>query len=101
MIFTSIAFLQVFQAIGTRSNRESLGTIGWTTNRLMLAIAGAVVTLQLIAIYTPLREFLDLEPLGAWDLLLCIGMGATLLLILELVKARRRATSHRGSGAAG
>ncbi len=92
MIFTSIAFLQIFQAIGTRSNRESLSTIGWTSNRLMLYIAGFVVALQLVAIYTPLREFLDLERLGPWDLLLCIGTGVGLLVVLEATKARRRAT---------
>jgi P-type Ca2+ transporter type 2C len=79
MIFTSIAFLQVFQAIGTRSYRESLGTIGWTSNRLMLAIAGAVVALQLFAIYTPLRGFLDLEVLSAVDLMVCVVAGVGLL----------------------
>ncbi len=93
MIFTSIAFLQVFQAIGTRSHRESLATIGWMSNKLMLAIAGAVVALQLLAIYTPLNDFLDLDPLGVWDLLLCIGSGALLLLTLEIVKAFRRRTA--------
>jgi len=90
MIFTSIAFLQVFQAIGTRSYGDSLRSIGFTTNRLMLGIAGLVVALQLAAIYTPLREFLDLEVLGFWDLALCIGSGAMLLATLEVVKAIRR-----------
>ena len=90
MLFTSLAFLQVFQAIGTRSYRESISTIGWTSNRLMVAIAGAVVALQLLAVYSPLNEFLDLEPLGAWDLLLCIGSGAALLVTLETVKAFHR-----------
>ena len=90
MLFTSLAFLQVFQAIGTRSYRESISTIGWTSNRLMVAIASAVVALQLLAVYSPLNEFLDLEPLGAWDLLLCIGSGAALLVTLETVKAFHR-----------
>ena len=98
MMFTSIAFLQVFQAVGTRSGRESLSTIGWTSNRLMLGIAGAVVGLQLLAIYTPLNEFLDLEPLGVWDLLLCVATGVVLLVTLETVKAvkRRQAAQHAG-----
>ena len=90
MIFTSLAFLQVFQAIGTRSSTESLRSIGLTSNRVMVAIVSAVVGLQLAAIYTPLREFLDLEPLGALDLALCVGSGAALLAVLELVKLRRR-----------
>ena len=60
----------------------------------MLGIAGAVVALQLLALYTPLNDFLDLEPLGAWDLLLCIGSGVLLLAVLETVKALGR----RGHG---
>jgi len=90
MIFTSLAFLQVFQAIGTRSSTESLRQIGLTSNRVMVGIASLVVALQLAAIYTPLREFLDLEPLGAIDLAICVGLGAALLVILELVKLRHR-----------
>jgi Ca2+-transporting ATPase len=56
----------------------------------MLAIAAVVVALQLAALYTPLREFLDLEPLGLLDLMLCIGLGVTLLVVLEAAKWRRR-----------
>lgn len=90
MIFASLAFLQVFQAFATRSATESLRTIGWRTNPVMLGIGGAVVALQLLAIYSPLNGFLDLEPLGLVDLLLCIGLGAVLLVVLEAGKARRR-----------
>ena len=91
MIFTSLAFLQVAQAFGTRSNTESLRSIGWSSNRLLVGIAALVVGLQLAALYTPLRGFLDLEPLGIGDLAICIGMGAGLLAVLEAAKARRRA----------
>jgi P-type Ca2+ transporter type 2C len=97
MIFTSLAFLQVFQAIGTRSSTESLRTIGLFSNRVMVGIVALVVGLQLAAIYTPLRGFLDLEPLGAIDLALCVGLGVALLAVLELLKLRHR-TVHPGEG---
>lgn len=90
MIFTSLAFLQVFQAIGTGSNHESLVAVGWRTNPLMLGIIGVVVTLQLIALYTPLAGFLDLQPLGALDLAVCVGAGVGLLVVLEATKAVKR-----------
>ena len=90
MIFTSLAFLQIFQAIGTRSSTESLRTIGLTSNPVMVAVAALVVALQLGAVFTPLRGLLGLEPLGAADLALCVGLGAALLAVLEVVKARRR-----------
>ena len=99
MIFTTLAFMQVFQAFGTRSRTESLRTIGFTANRLMLAIAAVVIALQLAALYTPLNDFLDVEPLGAADLAICVGLGLALLVVLEIVKyfnRTSRADSHVG-----
>jgi Ca2+-transporting ATPase len=90
MMFTTLAFMQVFQAFGTRSRTESLRTIGFTTNRLMLAIAAVVVALQLAALYTPLNGFLDLDPLGAADLAVCVGLGLALLVVLEITKHHNR-----------
>jgi Ca2+-transporting ATPase len=86
MIFTTLAFMQVFQAFGTRSGTESLRTIGFATNRVMVGIASLVVALQLAALYTPLNDFLDLDPLSAIDLIICIGLGIALLLVLETHK---------------
>jgi Ca2+-transporting ATPase len=90
MIFTSLAFLQVFQALGSRSSTESLKKIGLRSNPTMLWLIGAVVGLQLGALYTPLNRFLDVEPLGPLDLALCLGLGAGLLMLLEADKWRRR-----------
>ena len=94
MIFTTLALMQVAQAIGTRSNTESLRSIGFFTNPLLLAIAALVTGLQLAALYTPLRSFLDLRSLGLGDLAISVGAGVALLVTLEAVKAlarRRRA----------
>ncbi len=90
MIFTTLAFMQVAQALGTRSHTESLRSIGLRTNPVMLAIAGLVVALQLAAIYTPLREFLSLEPMGAIDIAICVAAGAVTLAALEAAKVRHR-----------
>jgi P-type Ca2+ transporter type 2C len=90
MIFTTLAFMQVAQAIGTRSNTESLRSIGFGTNPVMLTIAGFVVALQLAAIYTPLRDFLDLEALDIGDVALCVALAFGLLVVLEAVKAIER-----------
>jgi Ca2+-transporting ATPase len=86
MMFTTLAFMQVGQAFATRSATESLRSIGLTTNRVMLYIAALVVALQLIAIYTPLREFLDLDTLSAADVGVCALMGVGLLAVIETVK---------------
>ena len=86
MMFSTLAFMQIFQAIGARSERESLRAIGLTSNRVMVGIVGAVAALQLAAVYTPLRTFLDLEPLPVLDLAVPVGLGAALLIAIETTK---------------
>ncbi|HEX2909894.1 MAG TPA: cation-translocating P-type ATPase [Chloroflexia bacterium] len=86
MIFTTVAFLQVFQALATRSTYNSLFSIGIFTNRFMWGIIGLVSLLQLLALYTPLRIFLGLAALPLSDLLVCIGVGASLFGAVELEK---------------
>jgi Ca2+-transporting ATPase len=90
VMFTTLAFMQVGQAFATRSKTESLRTIGFGTNPLMLWIAGLVVSLQLLVLYTPMNEFLDLDPLNAQDLVLCAAAGVGLLALVEAVKAVQR-----------
>ena len=90
VMFTTLAFMQVGQAFATRSTTESLRTIGFRTNPLMLWIAGLVIALQLLVLYTPLNEFLDLDPLNAADLALCAAAGVGLLALVETVKAIQR-----------
>jgi Ca2+-transporting ATPase len=95
MIFMTLGILQVFQSVGTRSTVESLRTIGLTTNRLLVTLGGVVVALQLLAVYTPLNEFLDLETLGLADLGLCLALGLGFLAVLEGEKALRRRAAVR------
>jgi P-type Ca2+ transporter type 2C len=96
MIFTSLALMQVFQALCSRSSTESLRSLGLRTNPVMLGIVALVVVLQLLALYTPLNDFLDLEPLGLADLALCVGLGVALMVVMEANKyrLRRTASSH-------
>ena len=50
VMFTTLALLQVFQAVATRSSRASLLAIGMFTNRVMLWTIGLVVGLQIAAL---------------------------------------------------
>ncbi|BAC92156.1 glr4215 [Gloeobacter violaceus PCC 7421] len=94
MIFTTLAFLQIFQALATRSSHESLWRLGLFTNRLMVLVIFLIVLLQVAALTVPpLRDiFLRLTPLSPVDFLLCVGLGGTLLLAVEAEKwlLRRR-----------
>ncbi|WP_102128018.1 cation-translocating P-type ATPase [Deinococcus planocerae] len=94
MIFTTLAFLQVFQALAIRSNTEPVWRIGLFSNRLLVGLTLLVVGLQLAVLYVPLLQatFLRLVPLSAADLLIAAGLGFTLLVAVEIEKwlARRR-----------
>jgi len=91
VIFTAIAFMQVFQAIGNRSTRLPLHRLDWKGNPTLLLVAGFVCIAQVTALYTPfLREVFHLQPLGVLTLLLCIGLGVLLLVAIETVEWRQR-----------
>ncbi len=93
IIFTALAFMQMGQALASRSTRESIVTLGLCSNPVLLGLVGVTAVLQLTVIYTPfLDQFFQVTPLSARELLLCVGLGGLTLLLIELEKAwlRRR-----------
>ena len=97
MMFTTLAFLQVFQAIALRSHTESILRISLFGNRVMVAIVALVVALQLAVLYIPpvAGGFLKVEPLGVLDLLIAAGVGSLTLIGIEVEKLiKRSARSH-------
>jgi Ca2+-transporting ATPase len=97
MIFTTLAFLQVGQALASRSSRESLFTQGLRSNPLLLALAVLTIALQLLVIYVPfLDQFFDVVPLSAPDLLLAAALGTVVFWVIEIEKwLLRRSESLR------
>jgi Ca2+-transporting ATPase len=91
MIFTTLCFSQVGQALAMRSSRESLFKIGLRSNRLLLGMAAAVVIAQLGAIYLPfMHGFMYTTPLPLTDLLVSVGASALVLAAIEVEKWRSR-----------
>jgi len=91
MVFTSLAFAQVAQALAARSDTESLLTRGLRSNPAIAALAALVVALQLAVIYTPgLNGFFGVRALGPFDLAVATAAGALVLLLLEGAKKARR-----------
>jgi P-type Ca2+ transporter type 2C len=87
MIFTALAFLQVGQALGSRSSRESLIALGPFRNRPLVLLVLLTVGLQLMVLFVPFfHVFFGITPLEPGDLLLCAGLGVLLLLIIEAEK---------------
>ncbi|MFZ1396797.1 MAG: cation-translocating P-type ATPase [Candidatus Promineifilaceae bacterium] len=87
MIFTALAFMQMGQALASRSTTASLASLGLRTNPVLLGLVAVTAVLQLIVIYTPaLDQFFQVTPLSAGELLLCVGLGVGVLLLIELEK---------------
>ncbi|RPH55521.1 MAG: HAD family hydrolase, partial [Chloroflexi bacterium] len=91
MIFTSLAFAQVGQALASRSNKESLFALGLASNPLLLGMSALVLGLQLAVIYIPpVAAFFSVVPLGLADLGICVLAGLLVLAAIEIEKRFRR-----------
>ena len=93
MIFTALAFMQMGQALASRSTHTSIFTLGLRSNPVLLGLVLLTAVLQLLVIYVPfLDTFFQVTPLTAPELLLCVGLGVFTLLLIEVEKwwLRRR-----------
>ena len=91
MLFTTLAFAQIWQALGIRSNHDPIWRLSPLSNRPLMALVATVIVLQVAAIYLPwLNTFLGTQPLGALDLFISIAVGALILLVTELEKLGER-----------
>ena len=91
MMFTTLAFAQIWQAIGIRSGNDSIFKVGLLSNKPLLGLVLVVAAAQLAAIYVPvLQDFLRTTALTLPDLLLTIGVGALVLIYAESEKALAR-----------
>jgi P-type Ca2+ transporter type 2C len=85
MIFTSLAFMQVFQALASRSEKESLFKIGFWSNPAMAGLVLLVVALQLIVIYVPaFASFFEVTPLRLADLGIAAAAGLVVFTVMEV-----------------
>ena len=93
MLFTTLAFLQVGQALASRSSRRSFFELGWRSNMTLVWLTLVVVLLQLVVVYLPaLERFFSVDPLTWPELLACVLLGSLAFWAIELEKwwLRRR-----------
>ncbi len=93
IIFTALAFMQMGQALGSRSSSESLFSMGLFSNPVLLSLVLLTIVSQLTVVYLPaLDRFFQVTPLQWDEMLLCAGLGLVTFLLLEAEKMwlRRR-----------
>ena len=87
MIFTSLAFMQVFHALAARSAKESLFKMGLLSNPWLAGMALLVVVLQLAVLYVPtLSKFFEVISLSGCDLSIAAAAGVIVFTVMELGK---------------
>jgi Ca2+-transporting ATPase len=91
MIFTTLVFAQMGNAVATRSFVDSLHKIGVFRNRLMVGAVFLGFALQVGLIYVPfLQRVFKTEPLTAQELLICVAASLILFLAVEGSKVIKR-----------
>jgi Ca2+-transporting ATPase len=84
MVFSFLAFAQLFQALASRSSKDSFFKVGLRGNPLLAGMSLLVLMLQLLVIYVPaLRAFFNVKPLSGMDLLIALGTAALVFLAIE------------------
>jgi len=90
MMFTLLAVLQIFQALGTRSSSEHIWRIGLLSNPVMIGTIGVVLGLQVLLIHSTVGGYLGLKLLSASDWTICFILGVLLFLCVEFEKRVKR-----------
>jgi Ca2+-transporting ATPase len=87
IIFTALAFMQMGQALASRSAQESLFSMGLLSNPVLLGLVLLTFAAQLTVVYLPaLDRFFQVTPLRWEEMLLCAGLGLATFLLLEAEK---------------
>lgn len=86
MGFTILVFAQLFNALASRSSRQS-AFIGFFSNKWLWGAIGLSIILQLVVIYVPiLNTAFGTMPLSAQDWIECILLASIVLIASELYK---------------
>jgi Ca2+-transporting ATPase len=93
--FLTLAAAQVLHAFSVRTRRFAFSPRA-TRNPALLAVAAGTLALVVGLMYLPVvGEALDLEPLGLGQLLTASGIAVIPFIVIETIKAVRRATLPR------
>ncbi len=96
MVFTTLVLAQMGNALAIRSNSQSLFSIGFFSNRLMVAAVTATFALQLALIYIPfLQKIFKTSPLTASQLAICLIASVVVFFVFELYKLFFRIRNRR------
>lgn len=96
MVFTTLVLGQMGNALAIRANRESVFSIGFFKNKMMIGAIILTFVLQLALLYVPfLQKLFSTQPLKLQDLMIALVASAIVFVAVEIDKwVRRRRTTH-------
>ena len=87
MVFMFLMLAQMGHALSLRSHRESLFSLPFFGNKLLLAAVVGTFALQVIAVYTPFfNNLFNTNPLTLEQLVLCLVLGTIIFWVAEFEK---------------
>ncbi len=96
MVFTTLALLQLGNALAVRSEKESFFKLGIFTNMYLLWTVLITVAIQIVIIYWgPLQRILKTEALSAQELVIVLVVSTGAFIGVELDKWIKRRTPTR------
>ena len=99
MVFTTLALLQLGNALAVRSETESLFHLGLRSNRALTVAIGAILVVQLALIYVPvLQPIFVTEALSPLQLGIVLVAASAGFVAVELEKLVQRRRARRGRG---
>ncbi|GAB4265050.1 MAG: cation-translocating P-type ATPase [Candidatus Promineifilaceae bacterium] len=91
MVFTTLTLAQMGNALAIRSNIDSIFTIGFWSNKLMVLAVTLTFVLQLALIYLPfLQNVFNTVPLKAMELVWALIASSVVFIAVEIEKWVRR-----------
>jgi len=96
IVFTTLAFFQVFNSFNCRSRNLSVFQLGFFTNKYLFIAIVTSITLQIAAVYVPfMQNMLGTIGLRAVDWVLIILVSSTIFIADELRKLVQRNRQQR------
>src|SRR3989338_3342290 len=88
MTFFTLASFQMFHVMAIRSERESIFTLGFLSNKLLLSAVLLTFLLQIMITYTTiLQGIFKTVSLSAFEIFLCLSVSFSVFVAVEIEKA--------------
>jgi Ca2+-transporting ATPase len=96
VLFTSLAFAQIGQAMALRSFNRSFFKVGFFSNPLLLVMIFAVITMQSLVVFLPLmHQFFNTTSIDIASLAWVFVPGIAVFTVLEIEKCLNNSSSVR------